>query len=128
MRKLLVIAVVLAVGYAWQKDRIKEFIDSQKAGFDDAQAERSSAAEEARAQRVREQEEAFRTPAAAPQPAARSTLAADCERARNNVQQAGQWMQQGGTLVEKNSRQRLSENESFDAAARNRQFIEDNCR
>jgi hypothetical protein len=52
----------------------------------------------------------------------------NCATARNNVQVTGDWMRQGGTVHEKGSKKRLSENDSFDAAARNRQYVEENCR
>lgn len=61
-------------------------------------------------------------------PAFPSSPGDDCARARNNVEVTSQWMNQGGTVYEKGSGKTLSENQSFDAAARNRQFLEDNCR
>ena len=61
-------------------------------------------------------------------PGAASSPVDDCTKARNNVQVTSQWMNQGGTVYEKGSGKVLNQNESFDAAARNRQFIEDNCR
>lgn len=100
-----------------------------------AEQERLRAEEDERSRNARAPEPA---PAAAPKnwqfsdrgaviPAGSSGLD-DCARARNNVAVTSDWMRQGGTVYEKGSGKTLSQNESFDAAARNRQFIEDNCR
>jgi hypothetical protein len=60
--------------------------------------------------------------------AAVSTLDANCATARHNVNVTGNWMRKGGAVYEEGTNKRYNENESFDAAARNRQYIEDNCR
>jgi hypothetical protein len=52
----------------------------------------------------------------------------DCARARHNVQQMQGWMSQGGTMHNVTEGKKMSENETFDALAKNRQFIESNCR
>jgi hypothetical protein len=51
-----------------------------------------------------------------------------CEQARNNVNVTSDWMRQGGQVRDTGTNKRLSENETFDAASRNRQYVEDNCR
>jgi hypothetical protein len=61
-------------------------------------------------------------------PARSGATPQDCTQARSNVNVTSDWMRQGGQVRDTGTGKRLSENETFDAAARNRQYVEDNCR
>jgi hypothetical protein len=64
-----------------------------------------------------------------PEPVARGPSASEnCARARRNVQEMQGWMSQGGSMQNVTQGKKMSENETFDALARNRQYIESNCR
>jgi hypothetical protein len=57
-----------------------------------------------------------------------SSLDEQCRRARANVEVAQSWMKDGGQVYVKGSGKKLNETDTFDAVAKNRQFIEENCR
>ena len=142
MGKLVFIVIVATVGYAWYKGWIFAPKPPQQVVAPDPAADRAARLAAQRERDHAEQAAALKNwqpnaPAATPAsswqtPAARGAVASsrdeECARARNNLQVTSDWMRGGGTVVEKGTNKSLSENASFDAAARNRQFIEDNCR
>lgn len=136
MGKVLMIALVAGIGYAAYQGMFSGKKQPQPARVSDPVAD-MAARLKAEQERLRAEEDAraknwqpVTTPPAAP---ARTVVTGssqeqDCAKARNNVQVTGDWMRQGGTVYDKNAGKKLSQNETFDAAARNRQYLEDNCR
>ncbi len=143
MGKLVFIVIVATVGYAWFKGWIFAPQRQQQVVAPDPVADRAARLAAERERRHAEQDAAAKNwqpnaPTAAPAKSWQSPAPArgavvsshdeECAKARNNVQVTSDWMRQGGSVYEKGTNKTLSENASFDAAARSRQFIEDNCR
>ena len=135
MGKLIVVAIIGVIGYVWFQGGQRKPPPPVQAADPVAEITARLKAEQ---ERLRAEEDArgrnSQPAVSAPAPVAKNWQLSNapagdpCATARNNVQVTGDWMRQGGTVYEKGSGRTLSENQSFDAAARNRQFIEDNCR
>ena len=136
MQKAFIVGFILFVGYAWHKGWIDEFFETQKYKQAKEKAEQVSA--EARRQTERragsepQQPQgavwAIQQPTLVPHSVQARNLADDCARVRKNIQAGQQWMQQGGVVVQIPSERTLNQNQSFDMVAKNRQFLEDNCK
>jgi hypothetical protein len=133
MGKIIVILLICAAGaYAYKKGYVTQWVEKAQESVAVQVAPKAPPTNPQWDERMRQQREhADRVLsehqariAAGPQP----TSADQCARARKNVQEMQSWMRSGGSVVEVKSHKKLNENQTFDALARNRQFVEDNCR